>query len=925
MHNLEKQLLVLSLVGTSPSVDLPNVTTPIDLLLLGNPLEALKRALQTLVSSEKGGRDKQPETLLEWFGYMDELIGECLVTEEYKEDKVWLLFSIAVSSTLLFVMENLTGPSQTIPPCPFDVLADEAAMVDPSSRRSGAEFGEDTTTPGDAWAATLLTENGEDLIGKLPLVQYLVLAKRIFLAPLRVFLLPNEQDGSSARLQPFQWLQKLSSWTWWAGRVVLLQQRSLSARSAVLKCILSALNQNTSLYFDSIQKNGSYTTEDKLLHASFLLECTLCHIAYGRADSAAEDALKAACKLMAFDAHLTGVVGVRTAHQLDSHAQLVLTTKRENMNLTQDIKNSIDTHQTESHILDSLVCEGRTSPEFEGLTMNENDILKHPRLDENNSEYTLTKDLTTVEQALILGLATVLKSGSSSDALQPWEVAAHVEAIECQERSQFMLKAAAALQASRVERSRPRTRERALLRLESLANGMGSSSLESQSHQRWSSPLFRLPCAFAVWFPLQSSLRREQGEALIAAGLVGAALDLFEKLELWDGLIVCYRLLDKKVAAEKLIKKRLEVAPNEPRLWCALGDITDDRRHYSKAWECSGNRNARSARSLAKCALRAEEYELAADYYAAALNLSPLQEETWFNYGYCCMKSDKEDEALRGFSRCAHLEPENGEAWNNLAVVHMKNERWSEAYAALTEAVKHKRDSWQTWDNYAKVSTLSGHWQAATRALSEVVSLTHGRRLDFEVLEKLISHFERGDDVPLEEKRATVETAEEAELKLASTLGELYTSEDEGNGKWQAEVQAVASRKRGALEKLISSLMKQIASTASGESAFWGLYARYYTATGYPEAAMECQIKRVRSLQGSRWQHDEPAFEEYGKASLELCQSYLKSGSARDLGAARMHLRSTIKQAQDRYEDAALFAELKCLLRAVEEKTPAKH
>lgn len=30
-------------------------------------------------------------------------------------------------------------------------------------------------------------------------------------------------------------------------------------------------------------------------------------------------------------------------------------------------------------------------------------------------------------------------------------------------------------------------------------------------------------------------------------GLVGAALTLFEQLELWDNLIVCYQLLDKRV------------------------------------------------------------------------------------------------------------------------------------------------------------------------------------------------------------------------------------------------------------------------------------------------------------------------------------------------------------------------------------------
>ena len=54
-------------------------------------------------------------------------------------------------------------------------------------------------------------------------------------------------------------------------------------------------------------------------------------------------------------------------------------------------------------------------------------------------------------------------------------------------------------------------------------------------------------------------LRKELGEQFVAAGLVGAAMELFEELELWDALILCYRLLQKNVQAEELVRKRLEV------------------------------------------------------------------------------------------------------------------------------------------------------------------------------------------------------------------------------------------------------------------------------------------------------------------------------------------------------------------------------
>jgi hypothetical protein len=39
----------------------------------------------------------------------------------------------------------------------------------------------------------------------------------------------------------------------------------------------------------------------------------------------------------------------------------------------------------------------------------------------------------------------------------------------------------------------------------------------------------------------------------------GAALQIYEALEMWDQLIVCYRLLDKRAAAQEVISKRLKV------------------------------------------------------------------------------------------------------------------------------------------------------------------------------------------------------------------------------------------------------------------------------------------------------------------------------------------------------------------------------
>jgi hypothetical protein len=115
------------------------------------------------------------------------------------------------------------------------------------------------------------------------------------------------------------------------------------------------------------------------------------------------------------------------------------------------------------------------------------------------------------------------------------------------------------------------------------------------------------------------------------------------------------------------------VTPDEPRLWCALGDLCMDDAHYQQAWERSGHRNARwarglggaakwpahtfsslfmlmllvvtscplapivrtpppsrSQRSLARSALRNSRYAQAAQHWEAALALNPLHGEGWF-------------------------------------------------------------------------------------------------------------------------------------------------------------------------------------------------------------------------------------------------------------------------------------------------------
>lgn len=181
--------------------------------------------------------------------------------------------------------------------------------------------------------------------------------------------------------------------------------------------------------------------------------------------------------------------------------------------------------------------------------------------------------------------------------------------------------------------------------------------------------------------------------------------------------------------------------------------------------------------------------------------------------------------------------------------------------------MKHKRDSWQTWENYAQVAARVGQWQAAVRALGQVLALSSGQRLDLATLAALVGQVEaarsgaappadgqqpaeqqpaeqRGPQqsdaavaaegaAPAADPAATGGEAPSGLAELAAALGELSTSGGTGGGADPADAAAQAeavaqaeARAAAVLEQAVGGLLKQVAATASGDSAFWEVYAR---------------------------------------------------------------------------------------------------
>lgn len=352
--------------------------------------------------------------------------------------------------------------------------------------------------------------------------------------------------------------------------------------------------------------------------------------------------------------------------------------------------------------------------------------------------------------------------------------------------------------------------------------------------------------------------------------------------------------MDKKSAAVELIKKCLSEKPSDSRLWCTLGDVTNDDASYEKALEVSGRRSARAFRSLARSAYNRGEYEKSKVLWESAMSLNSMYPDGWFALGATALKSRDVDKALDAFTRAVQLDPENGEAWNNIACLHMIKKRSKEAFIAFKEALKLKRDSWQMWENYSHVAADIRNFSQSLEAVQKVLNMTKNKRIDSELLETIMQEIEERASTGLSQSHVPI-----CDSIHAGTVNGT-TNIDNHNVAGSLEVESTTGRETEHLIELIGKILRQIVQRG-GNADVWGLYARWHRLKGDITMCSEALLKQVRAYQGSDLWKDKERFVKFARASLELCKVYkelaLQATTRRELFAAEMHLKNTIKQA----------------------------
>ncbi|PQQ16533.1 tetratricopeptide repeat protein 27 homolog [Prunus yedoensis var. nudiflora] len=683
------------------------------------------------------------------------------------------------------------------------------------------------------WARNQLMAAGSDLLGKLSNTQYIVYAKMLAVKMKDLLF-----DGSVPSTYGIR------SISWWLIRITLLHQRILDDRSSSLFNLLQVFTSETLNHFGTLEKVTTYwgnnlrNGEGSSLVSMIYLEAGIMEYTYARVDSCRLhfESAEAAAGLQL---SVTGVLGFRTVHQVEPKAQMV------------------------------LLANPTSSKSSEGIQVGG----------------TAAVPLSAVHQAVILAKCLLIEKGTRHDEMQRWEMAPYIEAINSQQSSYFIIRCFCDILRIRWESTRSHTKERALLMMEKLVQGFYDPSPGVAE---------RILFCYGVQIPTIPALRKEYGELLVGCGLIGEAVKTFEDLELWDNLIFCYRLLQKKAAAVELIKTRLSETPNDPRLWCSLGDVTNDDACFEKALEVSNDRSARAKRSLARSAYNRGDYEKSKTLWESAMALNSLYPDGWFALGAAALKARDTEKALDAFTRAVQLDPENGEAWNNIACLHMIKKKSKESFIAFREALKFKRNSWQLWENYSHVAVDVGNFGQGLEAARMVLDITNNKRIDAELLERIVA---------------------EVEIRAAHTTPDM-TDED------NCPTEVGKSRETEHLVEFLGKVLQQIVRSGNGAD-IWGLYARWHKMKGDLTMCSEALLKQVRSYQGSDLWKDRDRFKKFAQSSLELCKVYMEisvsTGSRRELLTAEMHLKNTIKQAVS-FSDMEELQDLKACLHQVKSK-----
>ncbi|TDL30063.1 TPR-like protein [Rickenella mellea] len=548
------------------------------------------------------------------------------------------------------------------------------------------------------------------------------------------------------------------------------------------------------------------------LDGSLALEIGLLEHRYGH-DKVASEKFVQAAKKTGLEYELTGALGKRTKFQQTDLSQLVL--------LAQSRERS--SQSTENNLVESAgatsappVDESRAVPET--LALNDDTLLEQTEFTSSSSTTRESRvkhvdpssqpPLHPLDQCIILALCLNVKNTSPSHGLTGEQMSPYVARVISHPLN-WSVHTMALLLRSRLESTRTRTVERSTLQLQALVDQMPVADSAISE---------RLLYFHSLHLPSKWEMQRELALRFLILGVVKSAMEIFEKLEMWEEVVKCWITMERRDKGIAIVRDLLEgrkeeadavISRSKPsashrrqildeareaKLWCLLGDLEPDHAldHYERAWTLSGETSGRAMRSLGGYYFARGEFSTAIPCLKKAVSINPLLSRTWFILGCSCVRTEDWNEARNAFSRCVSIDDEDGESWNNLASVYLRMDVPSDnlhqsadnagsgdgeddlresstasipfsnkilAFRALKQGLKYSYENWRMWINYMIVAMDVGELSEACRAQARVVEERNQKIgaacVDMDVVERLVDAVTREPLNPEEAVDAT--------------------------------------------------------------------------------------------------------------------------------------------------------------------------
>lgn len=487
---------------------------------------------------------------------------------------------------------------------------------------------------------------------------------------------------------------------WWGYRCAFVHQLILLDRCQELYKTIKddLLSIETSTLTQDDDQQGT-------LKMQFFLEAAIAHLFYFDV-STSQSYLDKAKELSGAEFKLTGALGTRTYFQQTPLPQLVL-----------GVSKSAD--------IDSLSATAScpVSDLPRKVLLKDDTVMNEVKFSEEQPEEC---QLTPEEQCLILATCLLRKNLCAPEPLRDEETMAYIERVIAEPKA-WSVHFSALFQRSRVESANGRRVERAMSQLQCLVDSVKSKQPRA---------ILRQELFFCAGLPPLWNVEKELGHLFFSLGAAKSALDVFLRYELWEDVVQCYVQIQRRDRAEDVVRKCLE-KEETPLLYCLLGDVTDDPKHYLKAWELSDKKSSRAQRSLGMYHYRKREYGEAIPYLERSLELNGLQAATWFSLGYAALQAENLELSVKSYKRVVALDPDNYEAWNNMANAYIRMGDKQKAWKVLRESLKCNYEDWRIWENYLLVSVDVGAFEECIKAWHRVIDI-RGKHADAKVASILV-------------------------------------------------------------------------------------------------------------------------------------------------------------------------------------------